>query len=77
MIIIDEEHESSYKQEDYPRYQARDIAQWRSQYHQCPFLGSATPSLETYARAEKASMNCCHSPIESINKHCQKLKLSI
>lgn len=54
MIIIDEEHESSYKQEDYPRYQAREIAQWRSQYHQCPLiLGSATPSLETYARAEK------------------------
>ncbi|KRG09947.1 primosomal protein N' [Staphylococcus sp. NAM3COL9] len=54
MIIIDEEHESSYKQEDYPRYHARDIAQWRSQYHQCPLvLGSATPSLETYARADK------------------------
>ena len=32
----------------------RDIAQWRSQYHQCPvILGSATPSLESYARAEK------------------------
>lgn len=54
MIIIDEEHESSYKQEDYPRYHARDIAQWRSQYHHCPLvLGSATPSLETYARATK------------------------
>ncbi|MBU0437372.1 primosomal protein N' [Staphylococcus succinus] len=54
MIIIDEEHESSYKQEDYPRYHARDIAQWRSQYHDCPLiLGSATPSLESYARADK------------------------
>ncbi|MCG7338687.1 primosomal protein N' [Staphylococcus sp. ACRSN] len=54
MIIIDEEHESSYKQEDYPRYHARDIAEWRSQYHQCPLvLGSATPSLESFARAEK------------------------
>ena len=54
MIIIDEEHESSYKQEDYPRYHARDIAQWRSEYHQCPvILGSATPSLESFARAEK------------------------
>lgn len=54
IIIIDEEHESTYKQEDYPRYHARDIAKWRSQYHQCPvILGSATPSLESYARAEK------------------------
>ena len=54
IIIIDEEHESTYKQEDYPRYHARDIAQWRSRYHKCPVvLGSATPSLESYARAEK------------------------
>ncbi|RIL73055.1 primosomal protein N' [Staphylococcus devriesei] len=54
IIIIDEEHESTYKQEDYPRYHAREIAQWRSEYHQCPLvLGSATPSLESYARAEK------------------------
>ncbi|AYU55014.1 primosomal protein N' [Staphylococcus debuckii] len=54
MIIIDEEHEATYKQEDYPRYHAKDIALWRSEYHQCPLiLGSATPSLETYARAEK------------------------
>ena len=54
LIIIDEEHESTYKQEDYPRYHARDIAQWRSSYHHCPvILGSATPSLESYARAEK------------------------
>ena len=54
LIIIDEEHESTYKQEDYPRYHARDIAQWRSRYHHCPvILGSATPSLESYARAEK------------------------
>ncbi|MDT0679763.1 primosomal protein N' [Staphylococcus chromogenes] len=54
IIIIDEEHEATYKQEDYPRYHARDIALWRARYHQCPLvLGSATPSLESYARAEK------------------------
>ncbi|WP_414047980.1 primosomal protein N' [Macrococcus equi] len=54
IIIIDEEHETTYKQEDYPRYHAREIAQWRAKYHNCPVvLGSATPSLETYARAEK------------------------
>lgn len=54
LIIIDEEHEATYKQEDYPRYHAREIAIWRSEYHKCPVvLGSATPSLETFARAEK------------------------
>ncbi|AQQ53769.1 primosomal protein N' [Planococcus lenghuensis] len=54
LIILDEEHESSYKQDDAPRYHARDVALWRSRYYNCPvILGSATPSLESYARAQK------------------------
>lgn len=54
IIILDEEHESSYKQEESPRYHAREIAKWRSKYHSCPLvLGSATPSLESRARAQK------------------------
>lgn len=54
VIVVDEEHESSYKQDDNPRYHARDVALWRSRYHHCPVvLGSATPSLESRARAEK------------------------
>ncbi|MCM3742782.1 primosomal protein N' [Sporosarcina luteola] len=54
IIILDEEHESTYKQEDTPRYHARDVAIWRSEYYGCPvILGSATPSLESYARASK------------------------
>ena len=54
LIIMDEEHEMSYKQEDMPRYHTKEVAIERSAYHQCPvILGSATPSLETFARAQK------------------------
>lgn len=54
IIIVDEEHESSYKQEENPKYHARDVAIFRGQYHQAPvILGSATPTLESYARAQK------------------------
>lgn len=54
IIIIDEEHETSYKQEENPRYHARDAAIQRAVQHKCPVvLGSATPSLESFARAQK------------------------
>lgn len=54
LIILDEEQSSNYKQDNNPRYHAKDIAIWRSQYHHCPvILGSATPSLESMARASK------------------------
>ena len=53
-IIIDEEHESSYKQDSNPRYHARDVALLRAQYNQAVLvLGSATPSLESRARASR------------------------
>jgi len=52
LIIIDEEHETTYKQEDTPRYHARDVAWWRVRYNRAVLLlGSATPSLESYYRA--------------------------
>lgn len=55
IIIIDEEHSDSYKQSDpSPRYNAKDIALIRAKYHNCSVVfGSATPSLETMARAKK------------------------
>lgn len=54
LIIMDEEHDKSYKQENSPRYHTRDVASWRASYHHCPLLlASATPSFESYARALK------------------------
>lgn len=54
LVIIDEEHESSYKQEETPRYHARDVAIERAKSYGCPvILGSATPTLESFARAKK------------------------
>jgi len=56
IIIIDEEHSDTYKQDNNPRYHARDMALWRSKYHNCPLvLGSATPSLESMARGIKGN----------------------
>lgn len=51
LIVIDEEHDGSFKQDQQPRYHARDVAQWRSKHQRIPLiLGSATPSLESYQR---------------------------
>lgn len=64
MIIIDEEHSDSYKQDDSnPRYNAKDIALLRGKYHNCPvIMGSATPSLEIFARAKKGVFKLLELP---------------
>lgn len=54
IIIIDEEHETTYKQSERPMYHATEVAKMRGDYNNCPVvLGSATPSLESYARSDK------------------------
>lgn len=71
LIILDEEHDASYKQETKPRYQTIQIARIRGQYHNCPVvLGSATPSLESYSRALKGVYD-----LYELNKRINKFPL--
>ena len=61
LIIIDEEHESSYKQDTIPRYHGRDLAVMRSRLEPCAvLLGSATPSLESYQNTKRDKYQLIH-----------------
>jgi primosomal protein N' (replication factor Y) len=63
LLVIDEEHETSYKQEESPKYHARDVAIERARIQGAAVvLGSATPSLESYAAAVREEAVIVHSP---------------
>ena len=76
IIIIDEEHEGTYKQEDNPRYHARDVAIERARINKCPvILGSATPTLESFARAEKSVYTLLSLTKRTNNKPMPKVEI--
>lgn len=63
LVIIDEEHESTFKQESTPRYHARDVAVMRAKLENIPILmGSATPALESWANAERGQYTLLQLP---------------
>ncbi|KUO52440.1 MAG: hypothetical protein APF76_05245 [Desulfitibacter sp. BRH_c19] len=62
-IIIDEEHDTSYKQDNDPKYNAREVALKRAMWHNCPVvLGSATPSLETFLGTQTGKIKLLSLP---------------
>ncbi len=64
VIIVDEEHETSYKQEETPRYNARDLAVLRARLEPCAVvLGSATPSLESWHHAQTGKYRLVTMPL--------------
>lgn len=75
LIVLDEEHDTSYKQNNTPAYHAADVAMFRSRYHNCPLiLGSASPRLESYARALKGVYTLLELP-NRINYNFPKVSI--
>src|SRR5208282_3902450 len=69
LIIVDEEHEHSYKQEESPRYHARDVAVVRARMENAVVvLGSATPSMESFYNAQKGKYRLLEMPIRADHK---------
>jgi primosomal protein N' (replication factor Y) len=69
LMVIDEEHESTFKQESTPRYHARDVAVMRAKLENIPILlGSATPSLESWANAERGQYTLLQLPSRVENR---------
>lgn len=75
IIIIDEEHSDTYKQENTPKYNAIDVALKRGAYHKCPvLLGSATPSIESFTRA-KMNVYTLLTMTKRVNQNLPKVYL--
>lgn len=76
VIIIDEEHDSSYVADSNPRYNTFDIASLRSDNENCPLvLGSATPSIETYYLASSGVLNLIEMPTRVNNKAMPQIEI--
>ena len=76
LIIVDEEHEQTYKQEEAPRYHARDVAIMRGQMENAVvLLGSATPSLESYHNARKGKYALLELPERVDNQKMPRVRV--
>src|SRR5450432_4617208 len=76
LIIVDEEHETSYKQEEAPRYHARDVAIMRGQMENAAVvLGSATPSLESFYNCKRGKFSLLELPERVDNQKMPRVRI--
>jgi len=76
IIILDEEHENTYKSEQNPKYHAREVAEFISQIRDCKvILGSATPAIETYYRALSGEIELIELKNRVYNKAMPKMEI--
>ncbi|NMA54768.1 MAG: primosomal protein N' [Firmicutes bacterium] len=76
VIVLDEEHETAYKQEESPRYHAREVALWRaSKQGAVVILGSATPAVDTYYRAQKGDYRLLTLPRRIAHRPLPQVKI--
>ena len=76
LILVDEEHDASYKQQEGIRYSARDLAIWRARQRNVPVvLGSATPSLESWRHAENGRYRLLRLPVRALASALPAVKI--
>jgi len=76
IIVVDEEHDNSYKQENSPRYNGRDCAVFRGSINNAPvILGSATPSMESYYNAKSGKYGLYNLPLRASNIKMPEIRI--
>lgn len=76
LIIIDEEHDSSYKSESNPRFFTHNVAKFRGEYNKCPVvLGSATPSIDSFWRAKNKEYKLIKLTKRANNKQMPQIQI--
>jgi primosomal protein N' (replication factor Y) len=77
VIIVDEEHETSYKSDETPRYSAKSVAAYRAGRHGSTLLlGSATPSVESYYLAKRGSLTLLSLPARVMNQKLPETRIA-
>ncbi|MBR1992871.1 MAG: primosomal protein N', partial [Firmicutes bacterium] len=76
LIVVDEEHDTSYFSESNPRYYTHTVARYLAYLHDCPLvLGSATPSIDSYNNAKEGIYRLLELPVRANNKELPQIQI--